>query len=75
MNKIIYPPCKKCNKSHGMGIEEMSTGKITPLDICYDCLWNLLQFHKKINPELLLELEDIKKSLKEVEEKLIGENI
>lgn len=37
---IEYPPCKKCGKSHGMGIEEMNTGIITPIDVCYDCRWN-----------------------------------
>lgn len=34
-----YPPCKYCGASHGMGIEETATGKIEPIDICYDCLW------------------------------------
>lgn len=34
-----YPPCKECGASHGMGIENMETGEITPIDICYDCLW------------------------------------
>ena len=37
--QVIYPPCKKCGKSHGMGIEDMTTGKIEPIDLCYDCLW------------------------------------
>ena len=32
-----YPPCKYCGDSHGMGIKEMSTGKITPLDMCDKC--------------------------------------
>jgi hypothetical protein len=39
MTEIIYPPCKYCGKSHGMGIEDMATGKIEPIDICKDCLF------------------------------------
>ncbi len=39
MNDIIYPPCKKCGAAHGMGIENMETGVIEPLDICKNCLW------------------------------------
>lgn len=31
--------CKKCGAKQGMGIEEMSTGQFTPLDICKDCLF------------------------------------
>lgn len=34
-----YPPCKKCGASHGMGVKNMRTGKIDPLDKCYDCFW------------------------------------
>lgn len=34
-----YPPCKKCGADHGMGIEEMATGKITPIDVCRKCLF------------------------------------
>lgn len=30
-------PCKKCGKNHGMGVEDMTTGHFTPIDICYDC--------------------------------------
>lgn len=44
---IEYPPCKKCGKSHGMGIEEMSTGKITPIDLCYECLWEGFPYELK----------------------------
>ncbi len=36
---IEYPPCKKCGKSHGMGVEEMATGIITPMDVCSNCLY------------------------------------
>lgn len=46
--KNIYPPCKYCGASHGMGVEEMATGKITPMDICYKCLWDPSRFH--LNP-------------------------
>ena len=31
--------CTKCGKLHGMGIENRETGEITPMDVCYDCLW------------------------------------
>lgn len=31
--------CKKCGKSHGMGIKNTKTGEFTPMDVCYDCLW------------------------------------
>jgi hypothetical protein len=37
--RIVYPPCKYCGAEHGMGIEHVESGKITPIDICYDCLW------------------------------------
>lgn len=40
--ETVYPPCKKCGASHGMGIENMETGHIEPLDIWYDCLWDCL---------------------------------
>ena len=43
--EIIYPPCKICGKSHGMGIEERETGKIEPIDLCYDCLWGGVKFN------------------------------
>lgn len=39
MDDLIYPPCKKCGASHGMGIENMETGVIEPIDMCRDCLW------------------------------------
>lgn len=37
---IEYPPCKYCGASHGMGIEDMTTGEITPIDVCNTCLWD-----------------------------------
>lgn len=37
--KVIYPPCKKCGASHGMGMKDTLTGEIEPIDICKDCLF------------------------------------
>jgi hypothetical protein len=54
-----------------MGVEEMSTGKITPLDICYNCLWNPLEFHRIIDPGLLLDIENMKNKLLETEKELL----
>ena len=31
--------CKKCGAKHGMGIEDISTGKFSPINICKDCLF------------------------------------
>ncbi len=72
--EIIYPPCKKCGDSHGMGIEEMSTGKIEPMDICYNCLWNPLEF-KPINEQVKLDVENMKENLKNLEDRLIKDLI
>ncbi len=38
---VEYPPCRKCGAAHGMGIKEMATGKIEPLDLCYNCFWKI----------------------------------
>ena len=43
--EVIYPPCRKCGKTHGMGIENIQTGEITPLELCYDCLWEGFPYH------------------------------
>jgi len=51
MNEIIYPPCKKCGASHGMGWEEMETGKITPIDICRNWLFPPTIFSPHLNEE------------------------
>lgn len=51
-----YPPCKYCGASHGMGIEERETGNITPIDICYDCLWYGYKI-KFIEEEIILNKE------------------
>jgi hypothetical protein len=53
MNPIIYPPCKKCGANHGMGIEDMKTGKITPIDICKECLFE--NCYPKFDPHLTIE--------------------
>lgn len=29
--------CKKCGSTHGMVIEEMTTGKTEPMDLCKNC--------------------------------------
>ena len=39
MSKVIYPPCKYCGATHGMGFEDTETGVITPIDVCKDCLF------------------------------------
>lgn len=59
---VIYPPCRKCGKSHGMGIEDMATGEIEPIDVCYECLWEGF----KINPLS----EDWEKQVKEFYENI-----
>lgn len=51
----VYPPCKNCGKSHGMGLEDRITGKITPLDICRECIFVGTFF--PINENVLLEEE------------------
>jgi hypothetical protein len=53
---VEYPPCKYCGASHGMGIEEMATGKIEPIDICYDCLWKPLE-RNEIKEKIVLRNE------------------
>lgn len=56
MKEIIYHPCKYCGKSHGMGIENMLTGEIKPIDICGECLWKPLEFNE---PKEQITLNDI----------------
>ncbi len=48
---IEYPPCKKCGANHGMGIEDMQTGVITPIDTCRDCLFETLNSATRLFPE------------------------
>lgn len=70
MQDIIYPPCKYCGSSHGMGIEEISNGKIDALDVCSNCLWNPIQ--RKIIDVLVFDnLEDMKNKLLETEKELL----
>ncbi len=38
-NGVYYHPCRKCGAIHGMGIEDMATGKIEPIDLCKNCLF------------------------------------
>ena len=44
-NKIEINPiindCIKCGRTHGVCLEEMETGKLTPLDYCMDCLFKV----------------------------------
>ncbi len=35
-----YHPCKTCGAIHGMGIEDMETGEMTPIHICETCLFS-----------------------------------
>lgn len=59
-----YPPCKKCGKSHGMGIEDTRTGEITPIDLCYDCLWeDFPKFLKRIENFAYITLEGLDEKL------------
>ena len=57
MKMIEYPPCKYCGARHGMGIENIETGEIEPLDICKECLWK----DSHINPvteQIILKSEE-----------------
>jgi hypothetical protein len=73
---VIYPPCKKCGASHGMGIEDMATGKIESIDLCYRCLWEGFPIKMKNLKEVinLSEKEEILKRFLESAEKEILEN-
>lgn len=55
---VVYPPCKKCGASHGMGIEDMQTGVITPIDICRECLWEPLQMYVNNEQVMLTDNQD-----------------
>lgn len=35
-----------------MGIEDLETGKITPIDLCRECLWEGYQYRPKVDVEL-----------------------
>lgn len=73
VNETIYPPCKKCGASHGMGIEEMSTGIIKPIDLCYNCLFFDFSWRPIENQVELKDINELKKILKETERKLFNE--
>lgn len=67
-----YPNCKYCGAYHGMGIEEMSTGKITPLDICKECLWKPYHdSYKPIENQVVLENE-MSEVLEKLEQRLLS---
>jgi len=51
MSEVIYPPCRKCGASHGMGIENMETGIIEPIDLCRDCLFPPMIFSPHLTGE------------------------
>lgn len=74
---VTYPPCRKCGKSHGMGVEEMSTGIITPIDLCYECLWEGFPKHlKNLDQRVKLsESEEDYKGILERTEKDLLENV
>ncbi len=54
---IEYPPCRICKKSHGMGVKNRVTGKIKPIDLCYDCFWARAFSYKPISDQVILEKE------------------
>lgn len=65
MTELVYPPCKYCGASHGMGVEEMATGKIEPMDICYTCLWKPLKINRQVSQvELQNHVNGIEELLK-----------
>lgn len=48
--------CKKCGATHGMGIEDMTTGIVTPIDHCRDCLFAQCTIEHPKEPISLEEL-------------------
>lgn len=74
MTEVIYPPCKYCGAAHGMGVKEMSTGKIEPMNICYKCLWKPLLVNPVIDPIALKDhINGYKELLAYTENKSIGD--
>ena len=57
--EVVYPPCRKCGKAHMMGVKEMATGKIAPMDICYDCIWYGTTI--PLTEDVILKEEDLEK--------------
>ena len=68
---LVHPICKKCGKAYGMGIEERSTGIITPIDICNDCLFPPLIWRPTDSQDPLNDLEKWRKSLQDMEKNII----
>lgn len=69
MNEACHTLCKKCGVYHTMSFGDIATGKITPIDICYGCLWNPSEFHiKNISPDAINKMEKSIKDLKDLEE-------
>lgn len=54
----IYPPCKYCGATHGMGIDNMETGEIEPIDVCKDCLFPPTIFNIDVDVDILKEWQD-----------------
>jgi hypothetical protein len=50
---LVYPPCRKCGSAHGMGVKDTKTGEITPMDVCYKCLWENVHW-KPITEQIFL---------------------
>lgn len=49
--------CIKCNKIHGMVIENMVTGDLTPIDMCRDCLFENCHVKPTID-EVIVQLHE-----------------
>lgn len=68
--QLFYPPCKKCGCAHGMGIEDMETGVITPIDICRKCLWEPLQIYLNNDPVMLIDQKELDECIEKCKRKL-----
>ncbi len=69
-----YLPCKKCGESHGIGIENMVTGEIDPIDYCLECLFQ--PYATKIIPNDVEDLEiarDFSAILNHLQKEILGE--
>lgn len=64
--------CRKCGVMHGMGILDTITNIHTPIDHCYDCLWENGYTHKPITEQIVIdEHADYGQLLREVQVNLI----
>lgn len=61
MTDLIYPPCRKCGASHGMGLENMETGEIKPIDLCENCLFEGCRYSDIKNRLSMIDLKDFRK--------------